>query len=197
MKLRACYTIALVLSVALAAPLWAAEEGHGGGDNIFAGDLGNILWTLVIFGLVLFVLGKYAWGPILSNLQAREDFIHDALAKAKADRDEAKAALARYEAKITGARAEATAIVEEGRRDADVVRQRIEQEARAEATKTLARVKREIEIAKETAVKELYALSGTLATSIAARIVERELKPEDHERLILDAISELEQVESH
>ena len=182
--------LAALLVASLALPAFAAGDGE---NNIFAGDLGNVLWTLVIFFLVLVVLGKYAWGPLLDSLKAREDFIHESLAAAKQDRDQAEARLREYDNKLTEARAEATAIVEEGRRDAEVLRQRVEEEARAEAEKMIERAKREISIAKETAVKDLYTLSGTLATDIAARIVGRELKPEDHQRLIEESISELEQ----
>ena len=82
-----------------------------------------------------------------------------------------------------------------GRRDADVLRHRIEEEAREEAAKTLERAKREIGIASETAIKQLYEVSGHLATDIAGRIVAREIKPEDHERLIQDAIGEIGQLE--
>ena len=77
---------------------------------------------------------------------------------------------------MTQARAEATGIVEEGRRDAEVLRSRIEQEAREESERMVERAKREIQIARETAVKELYDLTGVLATSIASHIVGREIK---------------------
>ena len=191
MGARLSRSLALLVAVSLAPPVLAAG---GGENNIFAGDFGNVLWTLVIFFLVLFVLGKYAWGPLLDSLKAREDFIHESLAAAKQDRDPAEARLTEYDDKLTEARAEATAIVEEGRRDAEVLRQRVEEEARGEAEKMIERAKREISIAKETAVKDLYTLSGTLATDIAARIVGRELKAEDHQRLIEESISELEQL---
>ncbi len=184
--------LAVLCMTSLAAPVLAA--GSGGENNIFAGDFGNVLWTLVIFFLVLAVLGKFAWGPLLDSLRAREDFIRESLETAKHDRDQAEARLKEYDDKLTEARAEATAIVEEGRRDAEVARQRVEEEARAEAEKMIERAKREIGIAKETAVKDLYNLSGNLATDIAARIVGRELKPEDHERLIEESIGELEQM---
>ncbi len=190
-KFFALRFFALLGAASLAAPAFAAG---GGENNIFAGDVGNVFWTLVIFFLVLAVLGKYAWGPLLDSLRAREDFIRESLETAKHDRDQAETRLKEYDDKLTEARAEATAIVEEGRRDAEVARERIEEEARAEADKMVERAKREIGIAKETAVKELYTLSGTLATDIATRIVGRELKPEDHQRLIEESIGELEQL---
>lgn len=199
-RARAKWQLGGILATCLliAVPALAAGGGEGHGESsIFAGDLGNVLWTLVIFGLVLVVLGKYAWGPMLEMLQKREDFIRESLESAKNDRVEAEARLAEYEERLTVARAEATAIVEEGRRDAEVLRQRIEEEARAEAGKVMERAKREIAIAHETAMKELYEVSGRLATDIAGRIVGRELSAGDHERLIRESIEEIGQVETN
>jgi F-type H+-transporting ATPase subunit b len=183
---RALFLLAALTTMAL--PALAAEGAGEAPPSLFAGDIGNSVWTILIFGLVLAVLAKYAWGPILSTLQARESFIHEALAKAKRDRDEAEARLKQYEERLAGARAEASAIVEEGRRDADVVRHRIEAVAKAEADKMVERARREIHLATVTATRELYELSARLATSMAEHVLRRELTPEDHERLISDAI---------
>ena len=182
----------LLLTAPAAFAAGGGEGDHGGGElNIFAGDLGNVLWTLLTLGLAVFILAKYAWNPFLDILQKREDFIRDSLAQAKDDREAAEARLAEYEERLTTARAEASAIVDEGRRDAVVVREREEDKAKEEAEKMLARAKREIDIAKDTAIKDLYALTGKLATDIAAKIVDRELKPADHEKLIHDALDQL------
>jgi F-type H+-transporting ATPase subunit b len=190
--MRKMKTGLLTLALGLAAlPVLAAEAEGNGASNPFAGDIGNALWTVVIFGLVLFVLGKFAWGPILKALQSREAFIRESLEKAQSDRLEAEARLKEYLDKINASRAEATAIVDEGRRDAEAVKHRIEQDAREEAEKIIARGKHEIELATATAVKELYTTSAKLATELAGRILEREIKPQDHERLIAQAIDEL------
>ena len=187
---------ALTLAVLCALPALASpSEGEEGSYNIFAGDVGNVIWTLLIFGLLLLVLYRFAWGPLLDTLQQREGFIRESLESAKADRDAAEERLKEYEARLNKARAEATAIVEEGRRDAEVLRHRIEEDARGETDKMIDRARREIVIARETAVKELYELSGRLATEIAGKIVSRELDPAEHQRLIRDSIAEMEQVE--
>jgi F-type H+-transporting ATPase subunit b len=183
----------LTLGLVLAAfPAWGAEHGETGEASLFAGDIGNVFWTVLIFAIVLFVLGKFAWGPILERLQAREDFIHDALAKADKAQTAAEAQFKEYEAKLAQARAEATAIVEEGRRDAEVVKQKIETDAREEAQTMLTRAKREIEIARDTAIKELYGVAGRLAVGVASKIIDQQLNEADHERLIADAIEQLE-----
>ncbi|HEX3131713.1 MAG TPA: F0F1 ATP synthase subunit B [Thermoanaerobaculia bacterium] len=184
--------ISLVSLALFAAPALAQEAEHGGeASSPFAGDIGNALWTLVIFGIVVIVLGKFAWGPILNALQARETFIREALETAKRDRDEAELRLKEYEDRLAQARAEATAIVDEGRRDALVTKQRIEEEAQREADKRLERAKREIQIATETATKELYQLSTRLATEMAGKVIGRELNPQDHERLIAESLDGL------
>jgi F-type H+-transporting ATPase subunit b len=184
--------LAVLLTLALAAPA-AAQEGHeaAGANNPFAGDIGNALWTVVVFVLVLVVLGKFAWGPILKGLQARESYILESLEKAKRQHVEAETRLREYEEKLAQARTEATAIVDEGRRDAEVLKNRILQEARHEAEQERERTKREIRIATDTATKELYALSARLATDMAGRIIRKELTPQDHERLIAESIQEL------
>lgn len=171
-----------------------ARASEGGGEvNLFAGDLGNAIWTLVIFILVIVVLGKFAWGPLLSALQQREQFIRSSLQEAKDDREAAETRLQEYELRLQEAAAEATQIVEQGRQDADKAKVRIEETARTEADKLVDRAKREIDLARQAAIKDLYATSAGLATDIAGKVLKRELSPRDHERLIQESIEELNQ----
>lgn len=186
-----------LVSFALAAPAAyaaeAAEGGHGeaAASGPFAGDLGNVIWTLVIFGLVVFVLGKFAWGPILRGLQAREDFIRESLEKAQSDRLASEARLREYEERLAASRSEATAIVDEARRDAEVVKRKIEQDGKQEYDKMIERAKREISIATEVATRELYTVSARLSTEMASRVLGREVTAQDQDRLIAESIAEL------
>ena len=187
--------IAPAVLVAVADVARAAEgHGEGGGDNLFAGDLGNAVWTILIFVLVLVVLGKFAWGPILKVLQQREDFIRDSLESARKDREEAERVLKEYSQKIEQSRQEATAIVDEGRRDAEEVRKRIHAEARSEAQAITDRAKKEIQMARDDAIKKLHDETVELATRIASKIVQKELSPADHERLLDESLAELSKV---
>jgi len=187
---KSCLAAMLFPTVAVAAE-GAAQHG-GDQPSLFTGDLGNVIWSMATFLVVLFVLGKFAWKPILGALQKREDFIRDSLAAAKRDRDEAERRLKEYSDKIVAARSEATAIVDEGRRDAEVVKRQIEEESKAEAKANLERARREIQIATDSAVKELYSLTAKLATDVAAKIIRKELNPREHERLVKESIDELE-----
>ena len=188
--MKTARTLALTATLALfAAPILASEGGGQGGP--FEGNIGNALWTLVIFGLVILVLGKFAWKPILGGLQQREEFIRASLTQAKADREAAEAQLKQYSDKLVSARAEASAIVDEARRDAEEVKRKFQDETQADANRTIERARREIKIAQETAVKELYVLTARLTTEVAGKILEREIQPADHDRLIRDSIRAL------
>jgi F-type H+-transporting ATPase subunit b len=184
----------LVMAMAPVASVWAAEEGE---VNLFAGDIGNAIWTLVIFLAVILVLGKFAWGPLLSGLQRREEFIRDSLEEAKQDREAAQAQLEEYNKKLDTATAEALKVLEEGRRDAEVVKNRIEEKARSEADNMVERAKREIDLAKQTAIKELYETSITLGSDIASRVLKREMNAEDHEDLIAESIDHLKELDGN
>ena len=184
----------LVMAMAPVASVWAAEESE---VNLFAGDIGNAIWTLVIFLAVILVLGKFAWGPMLSGLQRREQFIRDSLEEAKQDREAAQAQLEEYNKRLDTATAEALKVLEEGRRDAEVVKERIEDKARSEADQMVERAKREIDLAKQTAIKELYETSITLGSDIASRLLEREMNAQDHEDLIAESIDHLKELDGN
>ena len=176
-------------ALAFAAPVLAQEAAR---EEVFAGDIGNALWTIIIFVLLLVVLGKYAWGPMLKSLQTREAFIRESLERAKRDRDEAEARLREYEERLAAARGESTAIVETGRRDAAAFGRQMQDDAKRESERIIERARHEIDLAKSAAVKELYDTSAKLATDIASRILGRELAPQDHERLIAESIAAIE-----
>lgn len=185
MRLMASLSVLLFTASAL------ASGGGAGSPSPFAGDVGNALWTMVIFVLVLLVLGKFAWGPVLGALQKREEFIRDSLLQAKKDREDAETRLREYTARIQGAGAEATAIVDEGRRDAEALKRQIEADAKVEAGKLIERAKREIGIASDTAIKQIYDLSGKLATEIASKVIRKEVNQQEHSRLISESLDEL------
>lgn len=203
----AWFAAALALAATLTTPILAAEPqdaahgeahaddaaGHGASEppDILAGDLGNVFWTLLIFFTLLFVLRMTAWKPILRALDNREKFITDSLESAKREREEAERVLKEYTRKVEKAREEATAIVEEGRRDAEDVRKRIHTEAKQEADAMIDRAKKEIGLARDHAVKELYDQTVVLATAVAGKIVRKELGAGDHRALIDESLAEI------
>lgn len=190
---RAIRVSVITWLVLLAAPSLCLASG--GGESPLQAEWYQAVFTIVVFAILLVVLGKFAWSPILAALKQREDFIRESLDAAKRDREAAEARLKEYEQKLHDARKEASAVVEEGRRDAEVLKRKLESDARKEATATIERAKREIEAATDTAIKGLYDLSAKLATDVAARIIRKELSPEDHRQLISESIEQLGKIE--
>lgn len=189
--------LALPALLLLATPAFAAEGGHdadaahGAKPALLDWDIGTAFWSILVFVVVLVILRMAAWKPILQGLHQRERFITESIESARRERLEADRLLADYQARINKAREEATAIVEEGKRDAEAVRKRIHDEAHAEAEAMKTRARREIEIARDDALKSLYEQSVGLASIMAGRIVRRELTPGDHQRLIEESLNEM------
>jgi F-type H+-transporting ATPase subunit b len=181
----------IVAFLALTAlPIHAAEDAAA--LSPFAGDVGNAIWTLGIFLIVVIVLGKFAWGPVLGLLQQREEFIHRALSDAKQDRDEAEARLKEYAAKLQSAHAEAATLVEEARRDGERLREEIRQRARSEADKLLGNAERQIQLETSRALEQIRKEAIDLSVMIASKIIQRNLTKEDNERLIDEALKQVE-----
>ena len=172
-----------------AAPALAQEEG---GLSPFAGNVGNAIWTLAIFVLVLAVLGKFAWGPMLAMLQQREEFIHRSLADAKREREEAESTLKEYAARLQAARGEANAMLEEARRDAERLREELRQRARTEADTMIKNAEREIGLQTQRAIQDIRREAVDLSVAIASKIIQKNLTKEDNERLIADALRQME-----
>jgi F-type H+-transporting ATPase subunit b len=180
------------LFVVLAAiPALAAEEAP---LSPFAGNLGNAIWTLGIFVIVVLVLGKFAWGPVLSLLQERERFIHKSLSDAKHDRDEAEARLRDYANKLQSAQAEAVAIIEEARRDAERLREELRERAKSEADTMVKNAERQIELQTTRAVQHIRQEAVDLSIAIASKLLERNISKEDNDKLINDALKQIESV---
>lgn len=192
MTKHTCACLAIVMQLAFAALAVAADKG-GAERSIFGGSLGNVVITAIVFVIVVYVLGKFAWPPIMNGLNERERVIRESLENAKNEREEAKALLAEYTAQIDRAREEASVIVEQGRKNAESTARRIQDEAREEAGKIVERAKREITLATDAAKTEVYELAAELSLDVAKRVVRKELSPSDHRDLIKESLKAMEE----
>lgn len=171
------------------------EAGHGGhgseSPSVFSGDLGNAFWTLIIFAVLLGVLGKFAWKPVLTALQNREKFITDSLETAKIERERTEKMLKDFDEKVRQARKEASDTVEEALRDAEALRKRIHEDAQREAAEMISRAQRDIKLAQEKAVASIYHESVEIAANLAGKIVRKQLNPADHRALLDESLAEI------
>jgi len=170
----------------------AAEGGGGMLPPFLTPELQVLAWSVVVFFALLAVLWKMAWGPIMHALEEREHNIQKKIDDAEAKNKEAIAKVAEYEKKINAAKDEAAAIIAEGKRDVDKLKEEIIAEANKEAARALERAKREITLAKDAAVAELRDKMVTVTAHIAQKVIEREIKADDHRRFIAEAMQEVD-----
>ncbi len=155
-------------------------------------DPGATIWSIIVFVTLLLLLRASAWKPILRVLKQREEFIRKSIEDARQERLEAQRLLAEYQARLDRAREEASAIVAEGRRDAEVEARRIQEQARRQSEEILDRARREIQLAADTARKELHDQACELAVEVAARIISKTLSPADHRELVAESLKLIE-----
>jgi F-type H+-transporting ATPase subunit b len=174
----------LALLVLAAVPAWAADKAGEEGRDLIMPVWAEVGVAIGTFLILLFILGKMAWKPILNGLQEREATIKKALDDAQKANEDALALLAQYEGKMEEAKSEAQAIADEARRDAEAAKRHIEEDATANARKTLERSLREIDQAKHKALDDLLQDVTNIASEAASRIVQRHLSPEDNAALV-------------
>jgi F-type H+-transporting ATPase subunit b len=148
------------------------------------------IYTFVLFVLLLAILGKFAWGPIVAGLDKREESIVGKIAEAKRLSEEAKAQLDEHKAQLAGAADEVRGLLDQGRKDADAAKQQILDEAQQAAKVEKNRALREIAAAKSEALTELAQKSADAAVGLAGRIVRKQLTSEDHAELIQQALEQ-------
>jgi len=152
-------------------------------------DLG--LWSVVVFLGLLYILNKVAWKPMLDGLKNREENIRKALEDAEAARRDAAEMRTRFESEIRKAQDEAREVVAQARRDANRAGEELLAKAKAEINLEKERAQRELETAKDQAVKELLDYTANLAAAVATKAVRRQLNQDDYRRLVDESLNEM------
>ena len=181
---------ALALLAAAPAPLLAAQESGGGG--LFSVEPGLAVWTIVVFLLVLGILKKFAWGPILGALDAREQGIRNSIDEARNMRAESEKLLEEHRKQLEEARREAQEIVAEGRSNAERLGREIQDKARQEGERIVERARAEIERERDAALAQIREESVELALAAASRLLRERLDEERDRTLVKGFLSELE-----
>ena len=149
------------------------------------------LWSLAVFGGLLFLLTKFAWKPIMEGLQKREQGIADLIAQTQRSSDEAKRMLSSYERRLAEASEEVRGMLEEARRDAETTKQAIVAEARKAAEEERNRAKHEIHLAKDDALSQIAEKAGHLAVEVAGKFLREKMGADDQARLVRDSVASL------
>lgn len=152
---------------------------------------GLVFWTAVTFILVLVVLWLFAWKPIIKGLDARNEKIQDDLDASKKLREQAEAMMSDYRKNLDASKDQALQIIDEGKRDAESIRQRILADAKKEAEEIHDRAVADITQAKTKAIKELEKEVVDISVAIISKILSRDVSKEDHRNIILKELDQL------
>jgi F-type H+-transporting ATPase subunit b len=170
--------------VALFAPVLAA----GGLTDI---NPGLTLWTGITFLVLLFVLGRFAWGPIVKMLNDREGTIRDAIEAAKRERAEAERMLAEQKDSLLKAQREAAEIARRNQQEVEALRQELTARARKEADELIASARQQVAEEVSKARADLKAQVADLAIEAAGRLVKANLDDKAQRQLVEEYIAQL------
>jgi len=145
---------------------------------------GLIIWTVITFVVLLIVLRKVAWGPILTALEQREQTIRNSLEEAQRARQEAAQLLAQHQQMLTDANREVGRLLEQGREEAERLRISLTEQARVEAQRLTETAQREIVREKQLAMQELKNTAADLAIAAAGHLLNTAMTGEDHRRVV-------------
>jgi len=153
---------------------------------------GLMIWTIVCFLITLFVLKRFAFGPIQKVIDERRERIRESLAEADNARQEARKLLEEHRKLIAQARQQAEEIRAEVRRDAEALRERAREETEADRQRRLEETKRQIEAETARSLAQIRREVAELTLLAATKVTGKVLDQADHKRLIEEAVRELD-----
>jgi F-type H+-transporting ATPase subunit b len=155
-------------------------------------DPGLYIWTIATFLVLLALLAKFAWRPLLEALEQRQESIRKALDDARRAKQELEGIHAESAKLLAQARSEASEIVSRSRSDADRFREEMKDKARAEAAALVRTAERQIELETTRALQQIRQEAVDISVGIASKILQRNVSREDNERLIEETFKQLE-----
>ncbi len=153
---------------------------------------GLFIWTILVFVVLLTLLKKFAWGPLLAALDERQEGIRKSLDDAEHARKELEQVQSDAESILVKARAEADSILSETRSDAAKVRDDLRRQAQNEAQSIVQNAERQIQLETDRAVSQIREEAVELSLSIASKLIRRNLTKEDNQALIDEALKQVE-----
>ena len=155
-------------------------------------DPGLFIWTIVTFLVLLALLAKFAWTPLLDALESRQASIRKSLDDAAQARQDLERLRQDSQQIIREARIEAESIITKSRGDAERLRAEMKEKARAEADAVVRNAERQIQLETTRALQQIRTEAVDLSVMIASKIIQRNLSKEDNERLIEEALKQVQ-----
>ncbi len=168
----------------------AAEDS--GGSFLVSPDVGLMIWTLVVFGLSMYLLAKVAFPRIAEALDRRQKAIEDSIDAAEHTRAEAEQILAEYRERLSEARGQADDIVARARKTGEAAENEILADARSKREEMMEQTRRDIEAETRRAIQAIRAEVADLTVLAAEKVARKSLTDDDQKRLVEEALSELD-----
>jgi F-type H+-transporting ATPase subunit b len=156
-------------------------------------DPGLYIWTIIVFLVLLFLLMKFAWKPLLAMLEKREDNIRQSLLDAEKARDELANVKEDTEKLLNEARTESQAIVAAGKKNAERMQGEIVEKAQSKSDALLADAKKQVQLEKDRAITDVRAEAVNLSMQVAEKLIKKNLSKEDNLKLINESLSSINQ----
>jgi F-type H+-transporting ATPase subunit b len=162
------------------------------GSFLITPNVGLMIWTLLLFGISMYVLWKLAFPRIAQALERRQHAIEESIDAADRTRKEADEILAEYRERLREARAQAEEIIERARKAADAQEARAKEDAKATREQLMEQTRRDIEVETRRAIDEIRSEVAELTVMATEKLTRKSLTEEDQRRLLEDALGELD-----
>ena len=179
--------------------LHESTEAHGASSEqnpLVKLDPGLFIWTILTFLLLLMVLAKFAWKPLLAMLDERQKSIDDSLLSAEKARQELEGINQKSEAILSKSRTEAQTIVTDAKSAADKLKEDIVLKAKKEADGQLEKAKNQISVEKDKALLEIRQEIVDLSITVAEKIIKKNISKDDNASIIEDSLNKLDKYEA-
>jgi F-type H+-transporting ATPase subunit b len=160
-------------------------------EQLLKFDPGLMIWTVIVFVITLVILSKIAWGPLIKALDDREKRIHDALTKAEQAQQAAEEAIAQAQSNSDAALRKADDLVKEARVEAQQMRQKMIDEAKAESQKTVEQGLARIAAEQRIALVEIRKSAADLAIRAAAQLVKSSMSEQQQRQIVEEFLGDL------
>jgi F-type H+-transporting ATPase subunit b len=172
--------------------LFAASDSSSGGSFLITPNVGLMIWTLLVFGVSMWLLAKYAFPRISAALDRRQRAIEESIDASERTRREADELLAEYRERLAEARGQADEIVSRARKTGENAQTEIVAEARAKREEMMEQTRREIEAETRRAIQQIRAEVADLTVLATEKVTRKTLDDADHRRLVDEALAELD-----
>jgi F-type H+-transporting ATPase subunit b len=182
----------MLATIANTLVLAQAEGEDESGSFLVSPDIGLMIWTLLVFGLSLYLLAKVAFPRIAEALDKRQRAIEDSIEASERTRREADEILAEYRERLAEARGQADDIVARARKTGEAAEADILAAARSKREEMMDQTRRDIDAETRRAIQEIRAEVADLTVMATEKVARKSLTSEDQKRLVDDALSELD-----